>query len=139
VDWASAVPAGGAGAVTLERSASANGPWSLVAAGLPDNGRHQAQLGGASGGLGCSYPPVGTLYLRATLQTTGGGASGTAGPFTLHNDCYADCNKDGQLTVADFGCFQTAFVQEGCDCDCNSQCTVADFGCFQTAFVLGCP
>ena len=27
--------------------------------------------------------------------------------------CYADCNGDGQLTVQDFGCFQTKFVA-GC-------------------------
>ena len=25
-------------------------------------------------------------------------------------DPYGDCNADGQLTVADFGCFQTRFV-----------------------------
>ena len=25
-------------------------------------------------------------------------------------DPYADCNADGALTVADFGCFQTKFV-----------------------------
>ena len=25
-------------------------------------------------------------------------------------DPYADCNADGTLTVADFGCFQTKFV-----------------------------
>ena len=55
--------------------------------------------------------------------------------------CWADCNLDGQLTVADFGCFQTMFVAGDPYADCNrdSALTVADFGCFQTEFVAGCP
>ena len=55
--------------------------------------------------------------------------------------CYPDCNADGQLTVADFGCFQTEFVAADPYADCNGdgQRTVADFGCFQTKFVTGCP
>ncbi len=55
--------------------------------------------------------------------------------------CYADCNADGSLTVADFGCFQTRFVAGDPYADCNGAggLTVADFGCFQTRFVAGCP
>jgi hypothetical protein len=55
--------------------------------------------------------------------------------------CYPDCNEDGALTVADFGCFQTRFVAADPYADCNgdSALTVADFGCFQTQFVAGCP
>ena len=55
--------------------------------------------------------------------------------------CYADCNEDGALTVADFGCFQTAFVAGDpyADCNADGSLTVADFGCFQTKFVAGCP
>jgi hypothetical protein len=55
--------------------------------------------------------------------------------------CYPDCNADGVLTVADFGCFQTKFVLADPygDCDGDGQLTVADFGCFQTKFVVGCP
>jgi hypothetical protein len=55
--------------------------------------------------------------------------------------CYPDCNADGALTVADFGCFQTKFVAADPYADCNADggLTVADFGCFQTKFVLGCP
>ena len=57
------------------------------------------------------------------------------------SDCYPDCNGDGQLTVADFGCFQTEFVAGNMYADCNAdgQLTAADFGCFQTSFVTGCP
>jgi hypothetical protein len=55
--------------------------------------------------------------------------------------CYADCNADRVLTVADFGCFQTRFVAGEPYADCNgvSGLTIADFACFQTAFVKGCP
>ena len=55
--------------------------------------------------------------------------------------CYPDCNGDGNLTVADFGCFQTKFVSGDPYADCNGSgnLTVADFGCFQTQFVAGCP
>jgi hypothetical protein len=55
--------------------------------------------------------------------------------------CYPDCNGDGTLTVADFGCFQTQFVAGNMYADCNGSgtLTVSDFGCFQTAFVAGCP
>jgi hypothetical protein len=57
------------------------------------------------------------------------------------SDCYPDCNQDGALTVADFGCFQTQFVAGNMYTDCNAdgQLTVADFGCFQSSFVTGCP
>jgi hypothetical protein len=55
--------------------------------------------------------------------------------------CYPDCNADGAMTVADFGCFQTKFVAGDPYADCNADgvLTVADFGCFQTKFVAGCP
>lgn len=55
--------------------------------------------------------------------------------------CYPDCNLDGQLTIADFSCFQSAFTQGRAYADCNSDgaLTVADFACFQSGFVAGCP
>ncbi len=59
----------------------------------------------------------------------------------LENPCYADCSGDGNLTVADFTCFQTRFIAGDpyADCDTSGTLTVADFTCFQTAFVAGCP
>ncbi len=67
----------------------------------------------------------------------------TGGVFIAgaHTLCYPDCNADGVLTVADFACFQTKFVQGNSYADCNGDGarTVADFGCFQTKFVVGCP
>jgi hypothetical protein len=55
--------------------------------------------------------------------------------------CYADCNGDGVLGLADFGCFQTKFALQNPYADCNGDGVLglADFGCFQTKFALGCP
>ncbi len=57
------------------------------------------------------------------------------------NPCYADCNKTGNLTIADFTCFQARFVAGDPYADCNNSTTltVADFTCFQAKFVAGCP
>jgi hypothetical protein len=54
--------------------------------------------------------------------------------------CYPDCDGSTVLTVADFSCFQTKFVQGDmyADCDGSTILTVADFSCFQTKFVQGC-
>ncbi len=56
-------------------------------------------------------------------------------------ECYADCNGDGQTTIADFGCFQSEFAAGDPYADCNQSntLTVADFGCFQSKFAAGCP
>ena len=61
--------------------------------------------------------------------------------MTISLVCYPDCNADGSLTVADFGCFQTRFVggDQYADCNADGALTVADFGCFQTKFVASCP
>jgi YVTN family beta-propeller protein len=55
--------------------------------------------------------------------------------------CYTDCNGDGILNLADFGCFQTRFALGDPRADCNDDglLNLADFGCFQTRFALGCP
>ncbi|MFM9995139.1 MAG: TIGR03790 family protein [Phycisphaerales bacterium] len=55
--------------------------------------------------------------------------------------CPPDFNGDGQLSVADFGAFQTGYVLADPRADFNGDCalSVGDFGAFQTAYVLGCP
>ncbi len=55
--------------------------------------------------------------------------------------CYPDCNNSGNLTIADFTCFQAEFVAGNPYADCNNSgnLTIADFTCFQAAFVAGCP
>ncbi len=77
-----------------------------------------------------------TKFLSATSQTLIGG---TITGFST--GCYPDCTEDEVLTIADFACFQTAFVAGDPYADCNNTggLTIADFGCFQTAFVKGCP
>jgi hypothetical protein len=54
--------------------------------------------------------------------------------------CYPDCNCSGNLTIADFGCFQAAFAAGNLYADCNNTgtLTIADFGCFQASFAGGC-
>ncbi len=55
--------------------------------------------------------------------------------------CYPDCNQSGDLTIADFGCFQTRFANGDLYADCNESgtLTIADFSCFQGQFAAGCP
>ena len=98
--------------------------------------------GGVSGGGG--FELIGTIgqpdagaASGGTFELAGGFLGGAGGP----PPCYPDCNADGVLTVADFGCFQTKFVIGDPYADCNGDGlrTVADFGCFQTRFVVGCP
>ncbi len=59
----------------------------------------------------------------------------------VRDSCYPDCNASGNLTIADFGCFQAAFSTGNMYADCNGSgtLTIADFGCFQGAFAAGCP
>ncbi len=70
---------------------------------------------------------------------------GKSAPFEMDlgviDLCYADCNRDGALTIGDFGCFQGMFVSGNPAADCNKDTlfTIADFGCFQAKFVAGCP
>ncbi len=61
--------------------------------------------------------------------------------WTFSTRCYADCTADGNLTIADFGCFQSQFGKGNPEADCNESgtLTIADFGCFQARFDAGCP
>ena len=49
--------------------------------------------------------------------------------------------KNGSMTVADFGCFQSRFVlgDPYADCTGDGVLAVNDFGCFQSSFAAGCP
>lgn len=56
--------------------------------------------------------------------------------------CYADCNGDGTLSVADFTCFRNAYLNGDtsvADCTGDGALTVADFTCFRNAYLAGCP
>ncbi len=55
--------------------------------------------------------------------------------------CRTDINKDRALTIADFGAFQTAFVQANlmvADFNDDGALTISDFAAYQTKFVQGC-
>ncbi len=112
-------------------------------------------LGGAGqdAGFGIALDGAGSAVLTGRTNSVafasqtnsfhGGGSWGDAFVVKLNlaDACYADCNADLALTVADFGCFQTKFVAGDPYADCNAVggLTIADFGCFQTKFVAGCP
>lgn len=73
----------------------------------------------------------GWIWLEnAGWVTVGNGTPGFA---------YADCNGDGTLDQADFGCFQTRFALNDpyVDCTRDGDINIADFGCFQTRFAEG--
>lgn len=98
-------------------------------------------------------PGASGQHALTMLTQTPGPAGGT---LTIHSDdpdspqrivqlagfvCYADCDADGLLSLADFGCFQTRFSLSHPYADCNRDglWDLADFGCFQTHFATGCP
>lgn len=59
----------------------------------------------------------------------------------VEEKCVADCDKNGQVNILDFICFQSDFVNmTPCgDCDGNAVFNILDFVCFQSAFQAGCP
>ena len=59
---------------------------------------------------------------------------------TPGDDCYADFDDDGSLTIFDFLAFQNAFDggDLAADCDEDGVLTLFDFLCFQNAFDAGC-
>jgi hypothetical protein len=106
------------------------------------------------GFISANYTPASTgsysVGVKITRQFTVPGIGGGENLFQYVDNfkleggpapCYADCNGDGVLGLADFGCFQTKFALGDPYADCNGDGVLglADFGCFQTKFALGCP
>ena len=103
----------------------------------------------STGGANQSSSTVNSTDLQADLAAPAGVNIPTMA------SCYADCNDDNTLTVADFGCFQSKFAAGDVSANCNGdvyvpnpgtapyvwapKLDVSDFGCFQTKFVVGCP
>ncbi len=102
-------------------------------------------------GLGIDAGYVDTLAVFKSMLVVGGSFLRAGGApsayFALWGcpspplPCYPDCNGNGGLSVADFGCFQNKFVigDPYADCTGSGGLTIADFACFQTKFVAGCP
>ncbi|MCC6661957.1 MAG: DUF1929 domain-containing protein [Phycisphaerales bacterium] len=86
---------------------------------------------------GADVLPLGTYMLFAMVDDI----PSVAKIVWVEGACYADCNADGSVNLADFGCFQTGFALGDPYADCNGDGArnLADFGCFQTRFALGCP
>ena len=114
--------------------AQSGGPYTLTWSTIDGGGVTFATGGSYSVGCTIGQPDAGKL--AGGVYTLEGGFWNGTGTW-----CQPDCNLDGVLTVADFGCFQTKFVQGDpyADCNADGNLTVADFGCFQTKFVAGCP
>ncbi|MFM9996065.1 MAG: hypothetical protein ACKVU4_09705 [Phycisphaerales bacterium] len=102
------------------------------------------QLAAAGSELTYTVVPIGTQARTGVDRDSDGVLDGDeAGGLGCYANCNADLNPSGQpnLTVADFGCFQSKYVLSDAYADCNGDAvfSVADFGCFQTAYVIGCP
>lgn len=82
-------------------------------------------------------------YTTTRFGAAANGATATRVQFTFAAGptCYPDCNGDGALNLADFGCFTTKFAlgDPYADCNADTVLNLADFGCFTTRFALGCP
>ena len=85
--------------------------------------------------------PGGDFTMNGPLVSTQGVTPRSIAAWNPPAGCYADCNADGQLNLADFGCFTTKFALGEAYADCNGDGVrnLADFGCFTTKFALGCP
>ncbi|MCC6660264.1 MAG: hypothetical protein IT437_05205 [Phycisphaerales bacterium] len=86
-----------------------------------------------------------TISTVTGVVTSLGAITGTSGAIQglawMPAPCYPDCNGDGALNLADFGCFTTKFAlgDPYADCNADTVLNLADFGCFTTKFALGCP
>ncbi len=96
---------------------------------------------GPTGLYAFTIQPNGSFVQNGPLVSTQGIAPRTIAVWDPPAGCYADCNGDGLLNLADFGCFQTKFAtgQPYADCNGDTLLNLADFGCFQTKFAVGCP
>jgi hypothetical protein len=95
-DWHAAIPAGTAG-VTIELSTDGpDGPFTLVAADVPSNGRYQWTVPAA-------LPTSTDSYLRYTLHTTPPAVALTPAPFTILQQAAVAVTATGDGTVAQGG------------------------------------
>ena len=68
------------------------------------------------------------------------GGDWTSISLTGGDDCYADCDADGSLSLFDFLCFTNNFNEQdpAADCDADGAFSLFDFLCFTNAFSEGC-
>lgn len=60
--------------------------------------------------------------------------------YTAGQECYADCDGDGELSFFDFLCYTNAFNagDDYADCDGDGELTFFDFLCYTNDFNAGC-
>ncbi len=149
------IPGPGPGYHPDTQPAGVNSEGVVAGAAFLSNGSSRAMVWDAQNGTRdlntLTATPPGFVMLRATaINENGwivgfgnGGGFGFYASFVLRPiaGCYADCNGDGTLNLADFGCFQTRFATGDPSADCNGDAllNLADFGCFQSKFAIGCP
>ncbi|MFN0134232.1 MAG: GC-type dockerin domain-anchored protein [Phycisphaerales bacterium] len=109
------------------------------------DGKTIEPLGAGVGSLSRQMLVIETARGRAlfakTGTTAGGGTVQRAAIWVGCPNCYADCNLDGQLTVADFACFTAKLSQNDpyANCTVDGQIDVADYICFISRYAAGCP
>jgi hypothetical protein len=134
---------GAADAMVVEVSNNNGGTWVQARS-------HTSQSGWRTDSFNVQdfVPPTGQVLVRFVSRDTPNDSLTESGvddfkvsTLGCPTQCYADCNNSGNLTIADFSCFQTAFAagQPYADCNTSGTLTIADFACFQTAFAQGCP
>ena len=117
--------------------------------GLAASGESQSTraviAGGQAQGFGISVPDTDSI-IQITINNTDRDAGGfVIGQFLRDDgpadDCYADFDGDGTLTIFDFLAYQNAFDagDRAADCDDDGTLTIFDFLCFQNEFDAGCP
>jgi hypothetical protein len=108
VDWHAAVPAGGGQpTMTIELSIHGlDGPFGVIAAGVPNNGRFQWVVPG-------HMPPSTNCFLRFTLGTEPAAVATTPAAFTILNATpppTGDLNCDGTVGFGDINPFVLALA-----------------------------
>jgi hypothetical protein len=127
IDWHAAVPFGvGAQRMRIELStAGPDGPWNLVTAAVPDNGRHQWLV---PTGLATSA----NCFLRLTLSTIPAAVAVTPAAFSIVGSGPApgDLDGDGVVGILDFLLLLAAWgpcpdpCPPACAADLDGDCTV---------------
>ena len=104
------------------------------------------QLGSAADDRGSAAASDGAGGVMIGGQTQGDLAAPLAGSSDIWiarygDDCYVDCDGNGELDFFDFLCFQNAFATGDpyADCDDTGALDFFDFLCFQNQFAVGCP
>ena len=144
VRWHAAIPeadrAGGMPTMTIELStAGPDGPWSVVAPGVPSSGWYQWLLP-------ASLPSTSSAHLRFTLATDPPVSAVTPGAFTIIGvdcpspDCPADWNCDGEVNTLDVLGFLNSWVDgdERADLNGDGAVNTLDVLAFLNAWTAGC-